>query len=324
MHHDAITDVAGITVGHWTDRESATGCTVVIPERQAVASAAVRGGAPGTRETDLLQPGRFARQIHAVLLSGGSAFGLDAAGGVMRWLEERGRGVAFGGSTIPLVPAAILFDLMVGRADVRPNAAAGYAACDAARSGPVEQGSVGAGTGATVAKALGLACAVKGGLGTASEAGPEGLVAGALVACNAGGDIIDPSEGHAVAGPRREGGGFEDTLELLRQGRALNRPPAGDNTTIAVVATNLRLTKEQAHRLASVAHDGLARTIRPCHGSGDGDTVFALATGEVEPSVAALRAVEALATRALERAVLRSVLLAEGLAAVPSVRELGE
>jgi len=322
MDHDAITDVPGIAVGHWTNREAATGCTVVIPEHGAVGGIAVRGGAPGTRETDLLYPGRLAQKIHAVMLSGGSAFGLESATGAVRWLEERGQGIAFGGAIIPLVPAAILFDLNIGRSDVRPDAAAGYAACQAATTGTVAQGSVGAGTGATVGKALGIDKAVKGGLGTASERGPGGLVVGAIVACNAAGDVLDPATGRLVAGPRRDGGGFEDTVELLRQGRAV-RQQAAQNTTIAVIATNLTLTKEQACRLASTAHDGLARAVRPAHGLTDGDAVFALATGELEAAPGPLWAVEALAARALERATLRSVLLAEGLAGVPSVRDLG-
>lgn len=322
MEHDAITDVPGIAVGHWTDREAATGCTVVVPEQGAVGGIAVRGGAPGTRETDLLYPGRLAQRIHAVMLSGGSAFGLAAATGAVRWLEERGRGIAFGGATIPLVPAAILFDLNIGRPDVRPDAAAGYAACQAATQDAVEQGSVGAGTGATVAKALGIERAVKGGLGTASERGPGGLVVGAIVACNAAGDVVDPASGRLLVGPRRDGGGFEDTVELLRQGRAV-RQAAAQNTTIAVIATNLALTKEQACRLASTAHDGLARAVRPAHGLTDGDAVFALATGDLEAAAGPLWAVEALAARALERAIVRSVLLAEGLAGVPSLRDLG-
>lgn len=318
---DAITDVPGIRVGHWTDRAAATGCTVVIPENGAMGGVEVRGGAPGTHETDPLLPGRWAQQVHAVLLSGGSAFGLAATAGVMRWLEEQGRGVTYAGLTIPLVPAAILFDLNVGRSDVRPGPEGGYAACAAARAGAVEQGSVGAGTGATVAKALGMEHALKGGVGTASERGPGGLVVGAIVACNAAGGVVDADTGELVAGPRSPDGGLEDPVEVLRQGRALRQQPA-QNTTIAVVATNLQLSKEQACRLAGAAHDGMARAVRPVHGLTDGDTVFALATGDLAPAPAPLVAVEALAARALERAILRSVLLAEGLAGIPAVRDL--
>ncbi len=319
--NDAITDVAGILVGHWTDREAATGCTVVIPERGAMGGVEVRGGAPGTHETDPLLPGHWAPRVHAVLLSGGSAFGLAATAGVMRWLEEQGRGVSFGGLTIPLVPAAILFDLNVGRSDVRPGPEDGYAACQAARGGHVEQGSVGAGTGATVAKALGTEHAVKGGLGTASERGPGGLVVGAIVACNAAGGVVDPDTGELIAGPRLPEGGFEDPVEVLRQGRGLRQQPP-QSTTIAVVATNLELSKEQACRLAGAAHDGMARAVRPVHGLTDGDAVFALATGDLPTSPAPLFAAEALAARALERAIRRSILLAEGLAGIPAVRDL--
>jgi len=319
---DAITDVPGIRVGHWTDRRAATGCTVVLCEKGAVGGVDVRGGAPGTRETDLLRPGTLVQGIHAVLLTGGSAWGLDAAGGVMRYLEERGVGWAFGAGPVPVVVGAILYDLRLGRGDVRPNAEAGYRACRAARAGAVAQGSVGAGTGATVGKALGMERCLKGGLGTASEALPStrgGLMVGALVAVNCFGEVVDPASGQVIAGPRAEGGGFVSTLGVLRG--AEQAPWGGESTTLAVVATNARLTKEYACRLASVAHDGLARAIRPLHTMGDGDVVFTMATGEVAVEPMRYLALEALAAQAVERAVLKAVREAHGLAGVPSAAE---
>ena len=319
---DAITDVPGIRVGHWTDRRAATGCTVVLCEKGAVGGVDVRGGAPGTRETDLLRPGTLVQGIHAVLLTGGSAWGLDAAGGVMRYLEERGVGWAFGAGPVPVVVGAVLYDLGLGRGDVRPDAEAGYRACRAARAGGVAQGSVGAGTGATVGKALGMERCLKGGLGTASEALPSAagdLVVGALVAVNCFGEVVDPASGQVIAGPRAEGGGFVSTVDVLRG--AEQAPWGGESTTLAVVATNARLTKEYACRLASVAHDGLARAIRPLHTLGDGDVVFTMATGETALEPMRYLALEALAARAVERAVLKAVREARGLAGVPSAAE---
>jgi len=319
---DAITDVPGIRVGHWTDRRVATGCTVVLCQKGAVGGVDVRGGAPGTRETDLLRPGTLVQGIHAVLLTGGSAWGLDAAGGVMRYLEERGAGWTFGAGPVPVVVGAVLYDLRLGRSDVRPDAEAGYRACRAARAGAVAQGSVGAGTGATVGKALGMERCLKGGLGTASEALPSaagGLVVGALVAVNCFGEVVDPASGQVIAGPRAEAGGFVSTVDVLRG--AQQAPWGGENTALAVVATNARLTKEYVCRLASVAHDGLARAIRPLHTMGDGDVVFTMATGEVALEPTRYPALEALAAQAVERAVLKAVREARGLAGVPSAAE---
>ena len=301
----ALTDVPGIRVGHWTDREAGTGCTVVLCEQGATAGVDVRGAAPGTRETDLLRPGSLVERVHAVLLSGGSAFGLDAAGGVMRYLEERGVGFPTPAGPVPIVPAAVLFDLGVGRADVRPDAAAGYAACLAA-STTVAEGSLGAGTGATVAKGAGLAGAVKGGIGTASRVLPGGAVLAALVAVNAVGSVHDPATGAVLASPRAAGGG--DPLVF-----------AGANTTLAVVATTAPLDVAAASRLASVAHDGLALAIRPAHTVYDGDTVFALslppagATPPVQPVVLGAAAGEVVAA-----AIVRAVRLATGLHGVPA------
>lgn len=287
----------------------------------AIGGVDVRGGAPGTRETDLLRPGNLVQTVNAVLLTGGSAFGLDAAGGVMRWCEEHGEGLSFGGTTIPIVVGAVLFDLGVGRADVRPGADAGYEAAAAASSDPPALGSVGAGTGATVAKAMGFRYAIKGGVGTASEATlSSGLVVGALFAVNAFGEVVDSSTGRVVAGPRDPEGGFMDTTTILR---SVAPPPAPRNTTIGVVATNARLTKEQTNRLATVAHDGIARAVRPAHTLADGDVIFALAKGDgPEASPADLRALEVLAALAAERAIVKAVRYATSLGGVPSVSDL--
>lgn len=321
---DSILDVGGLRVGHWTNRRAATGCTVVLcPPEGAVAAVDVRGGAPGTRETDLLAPGQLVQRIHAVLLSGGSAFGLDAATGVMRYLEAHGTGFRMGKALVPIVVGAVVFDLGTGRSDVRPDADAGERACRAARSRSLEQGSVGAGAGATVAKLGGPDFTVKGGLGSASERLAGGLIVGALAVVNAVGEIVDPSDGSLVAARRTPAGDSPDSIEFLR-GRPRRTPEPGTNTTIATVATNAALTKEQALRLATMAHAGFARTIRPSHTPADGDTIFALATGALAVEDSDLLAIGALATRALERAILRGVLRAQSLAGVPSVAELDE
>lgn len=321
MNNDAITDVPGIEVGHWTNKAAATGCTVVLSRKGAIGGVDVRGAAPGTRETDLLRPGNLVEEVHAVLLTGGSTFGLDAATGVMRWCESNAIGVAFAGASIPIVPAAVIFDLGIGRYDIRPDAEAGYKAVDAAKAGRVSQGSVGAGTGATVAKGLGRGQAVKGGLGTASEFTDYGLTVGALVAVNAVGEIFDGAAGKVIAGPRAEDGSFADSVDLLR-----SRPPAPmvpENTTIGVIATNARLNKGQINRLASVAHDGIARAVRPAHSLVDGDAIFSLATGEHElTDQADIRALEALSALAMERAILNGIRAATSVAGVPAIRDL--
>ncbi len=319
--HGGLTDVPGLLVGNHTDLSAATGCTVVICEGGAVGGVSVRGGAPGTRETDLLRPTHLVEKVHAVLLSGGSAFGLAAADGVMRWLEERGAGFRLGNATIPVVPAAILFDLAVAEPGKRPGPREGYQACKNAASGPVEQGSVGAGTGATVAKALGMARAVKGGLGTASVDLGDGLVVAALVAVNAYGDICDPDDGTRLAGPLSDVGSLYSTTALLRHGNVPVTASNPTNTTIGVVATNARLSKEQANRLAEQAQDGLALAIRPSHTLRDGDTLFALATGAYEHPADQTR-LGAAAVEAVARAVVGAVLLATGLKGIPSVKDL--
>ena len=297
-----LTDVGGLRVGHWTDAQAATGCTVVLCPPETVASGEVRGGAPGTRETDLLRPGMLVEHADAVVLTGGSAFGLAAADGVVRWLEERGRGFDAGVARVPIVPAAVVFDLDAGDPGVRPGPDQGYAACEAA-SEEVPEGSVGAGTGATVGKLLGRDRAVKGGLGTSSVS-EEGVTVGALAVMNAVGAVVD-DDGVPLAGSLPEA---EETT-----------PPFG-NTTLAVVATDARLSRERAHLLAIAAHDGLARAIRPAHTMWDGDTVFTLATGAVDAQQPLL---ERLAEDALVDAVRRAVRLAEGLAGIPAAGEEG-
>jgi L-aminopeptidase/D-esterase-like protein len=284
-----ITRVEGIRAGHWTDAAGRTGCTVVLPPPGTVGSGEVRGGAPGTRETDLLRPGTLVNEVHAVLLSGGSAFGLAAATGVVRWLEERDIGFDAGVATVPIVPAAVLFDLGVGDPRARPDESSGYAACEAAAGDAVEEGPVGAGTGATVAKLYGPERAVPGGVGTAAvEEG--GTVVAALAAVNAYGEIVD-ADGGVVAGALP--GEDEEP-----------RPPPWPNTTIAVVATDATLSKERAHLLAIAAHDGLAAAVRPAHTIWDGDTVFTLATGRTEARQADL---ERMAEEALARAIRGAV-----------------
>jgi L-aminopeptidase/D-esterase-like protein len=317
--YNAITDVQGIKVGHWTDREAATGCTVILCEEGAVAGVDVRGSAPGTRETDLLNPINLVERVHAILLSGGSAFGLDAAGGVMRYLEERGYGHETMVGKVPLVPAAIIFDLPLGSAKIRPGAEQGYQACLAATGGKVAEGTVGAGTGALVGKALGAEQATKSGIGTASQRFGDDIIVGAIIAVNAVGDVIDPETGRTIAGPRRpDGSGFLDTSEIWKSGQGL-RQIGVSNTTIGVVAANARLTKPQATKVAQMAHDGLARAIRPVHTMLDGDTVFALSFGDKQADVTVVGLV---AAEVIARAIVRAATQAEGLCGIPAVAEL--
>lgn len=322
-----ITDVSGISVGHWTNASAATGCTVVLCPQGAVASVDVRGGAPGTRNTDLLGQGNTVQQIHAVLLTGGSEYGMNAATGVVRWLEERGHGFALPTGVVPIVAAAVIFDLAVGSADVRPDANSGYAACESASDGPVADGSVGAGTGATVGKALLTERAIKGGLGTAAEQTSSGITVAALAVVNCWGEVVDPETAEVVAGPRGENArSFVSTLDQMRKEAPLSplleaaEKQSGLNTTLGVVATDAALTKDDARRLAVMAQVGLARCIRPAHSPVDGDTVFALATGRNGTSTDLLQ-LGTLAARAMERAVVRGVTGARGLAGVPSAAE---
>lgn len=322
--HDCLTDVAGLTVGHHTDTRRPTGCTVVLcGEHGAVAGVDVRGASPGTRETDLLRPDNQVERVDAVLLTGGSAFGLDAAGGVMQWLEARGRGIAVGSlARVPIVPAAVLFDLWHGDARIRPDAQAGFAACEAARPGPVAQGNVGAGAGATVGKLFGIERAMKGGIGSASLR-VGGITVAALIAVNALGDVVDPETGEPIAGARSpDGRHLLGSLRALMRGEPLAAPRVGTATTIGVVATDAVLTKAQANKLASMAHDGMARAVNPAHTMGDGDTLFALATGAAGRS-AELTLLGALAAEVTARAIVSAVHHAVGLPRLPAMRDLG-
>ncbi len=329
-----LTAVAGIKVGHHTLEERPTGCTAILTEAGAVAGVDVRGGAPGTRETDLLDPANLVQEVHAVVLSGGSAFGLDSASGVVRYLEEKGVGFPTRHAKVPIVPAAILIDLGIGGdPKVRPGADCGYKAAAAASTEPVAEGNVGAGAGATVGKLGGPERAMKGGLGTASITLPDGLVVAALVAVNAVGDVIDPATGRVVAGVRTEDGrGLADARELVRSGALSAGPKASlgqtegpaTNTTIGVVATNARLTQAEATKVARMAHDGLARAVSPIHTPWDGDTIFALATGshEGQPHPAKLLVIGALAADAMAEAVVRAVRAATGLPGYPAASDL--
>jgi L-aminopeptidase/D-esterase-like protein len=317
-----ITSVPGITVGHFTRPERPTGCTVVLTVPQgAIASVDVRGGGPATRETDLLNPVNTVDRVHAIVLSGGSAFGLDAATGVMRYLEERGIGFDARVARVPIVPGASLFDLGIGDPTIRPTADCGYRAAAAASDGPVQEGDVGAGAGATVGKWAGMARAMKAGIGTAAITLPDGLVVAALVAVNAIGDIVDPATGRTIAGVRTpDGRGLADVRPLLRAPATPQARP-GESTTIGVVATNATLTKAQAAKVAQMAHDGLARAIVPSHLTFDGDTVFAVATGALAgpPRV---DIVGALAADALTEAIVRAARASRGLPGLPSAATL--
>jgi L-aminopeptidase/D-esterase-like protein len=332
-----LTAVEGLKVGHHTLKERPTGCTVILAERGATAGVDVRGSAPGTRETDLLSPTATVEQVHAIVLSGGSAFGLDAASGVMKYLEQRGVGFKLGTATVPIVPAAILFDLGMGDGKIRPTAECGFAAASSASDGQVAEGNVGAGAGATVGKMAGRERAMKGGMGSAAIVLADGLVVAAIVAVNARGDIIDPRTGQVIAGMRSaDGKGLADVRTWLRAPSPEPRTPDPSarlrvglspskadflqNTTIGVVATNATLTKAQVTKVAQMAHDGLARAIVPAHTSGDGDAIFALATG-VRPA-ASIDTIGALAADAMAEAIVRAVRAASSLPGYPAARDL--
>ncbi len=320
----SITDVPGLTAGNCTLKERPTGCTVVLCGKGAVAGVDVRGSAPGTRETDLLNPLNAVQEVNAILLSGGSAYGLDAASGVMRFLEERKEGYKIGAlGVVPIVPAAILMDLGVGGFKPRPDAEAGYRACVAASNAPLAEGNVGAGAGATVGKMFGPKFLMKGGLGTSSVKIPgTDLVVAALVAVNAVGDVVDPHSGKVVAGARTEDGrGYRDSMAAIMGGYRVALP-AGANTAIGIVATNAAFTKTQMTKIAQMSHDGYARAINPVHTMADGDTIFALSSG-----LAATRADEtaigAIAATVMARAIVRAVLAATSLPAlgIPACRD---
>jgi L-aminopeptidase/D-esterase-like protein len=308
----SIADVAGVEVGHFTDTRRPTGCSVIITRDGAVAGVDVRGAAPGTRETDLLHPANLVDRVHAILLSGGSAWGLDAASGVMQWLEENDLGLPVGFGLVPIVPAAVLFDLPVGNAKIRPDAKAGYAACVAASRDAPAEGNVGAGAGALVGKLFGLQRAMRGGIGTASMT-VDGITVGAMVACNAVGDVIEPETGEVLAGARTpDGKALLNSRRAMLAGDLPQPLLAGTNTTIGVIATDAILTKAQAHRLAQVAHDGLARSINPVHTMSDGDTLFALGTGKAGRP-AGMMLLSTLAAEVTAHAVVRAILAAKGL-----------
>lgn len=273
-----ITDIPGLEVGHWTDEESKTGCTVVLCRAGAVAGVDVRGAAPGTRETDLLRGYNLVDRVHAIMLCGGSAYGLDAASGAMQYLEECGVGVDVGVGVVPIVPAAVLFDLAVGSSTVRPGKQEGYTACLAAGSDTPLRGQIGAGTGATVGKALGMQYAMPGGLGSYCIELPGGARIAAIAAVNAAGDVYDHHTGELLAAARVDG----HLTPCMQHLNSISQKFAGANTTLGIIATNVSLNREQANKLASIAHDGFALSIRPVHTSMDGDTIFALSTGEIE------------------------------------------
>jgi L-aminopeptidase/D-esterase-like protein len=328
VQHKGITDVAGIRVGHHTLTERPTGCTVVLVEGDgAVGGVSQRGAAPGTRETDLLDPLNMVERVNAIVLTGGSAYGLDSAQGVVRYLEEKKIGYPIAGTVVPIVPAAVLMDLgFGGSSSIRPTADCGYRAASGATAGAVAEGNVGAGAGATVGKILGdRRRAMKAGIGTASIALPNGLVVGAIAAVNAVGGVVDPLTGAFVAGVRSEDGKHLADMRALLRGPATPPGPAarpGGNTTIAVVATNARLTKAEINRVALMADDGLARAIYPSHTIADGDTVFALATGRFQGN-AEITIIGALAADALADAIVRAAVQATGSGGLPAARDLG-
>ena len=337
---NSITDVPGIKVGHAQDYDALTGVTVVLCDGPsgpgAVGGVDQRGGAPGTRETDPLQPMHLVQKVHAVVLTGGSAFGLDSASGVVKYLEEKGIGFDVRVAKVPIVPAAVLFDLSIGRADVRPGPAMGYLACQNATRKEASQGNVGAGTGATVGKIKGINYAMKSGIGTASIRVGKGVIVGAIFAVNAFGDVVDPSTGKIIAGARKSKSvpfrgtrgtqgtkgtpfQFADTLAVLRSfvGKKIVRFASRSNTVIGVVATNADLTKEEANKVAQMAHDGLARTIRPAHTMFDGDTIFALSTGK---ETADVNLIGAYAAEATAQAIVNAVRQAESAGGLPGLK----
>jgi L-aminopeptidase/D-esterase-like protein len=330
--YNAITDVPGIRVGQAQNTDALTGVTVILCEDGAVAGMDQRGGAPGTRETDALKPMHLVQKAHAIVLAGGSAFGLDAASGAVKYLEERGVGLDVRVAKVPIVPAAILFDLGIGQSHVRPDAAMGYAACqNASRERPAE-GNVGAGTGATVGKIFGPGQAMKSGLGTASIDLGGGVIVGAIVAVNAFGDVIDPTTGKIIAGARApnlpliskpsDQTPFADTLAAMKGliGKtALRFARSGENTVIGVVATNAQLGKEEITKVAQMADDGLSRTVRPAHTMYDGDTIFALSTGDKKADV---NIIGAYAAEVMAQAIVRAVRCAEPAGGLPAVRTL--
>ena len=313
-----LTDIPGIRVGHVSDYDAITGCTAILCEKGAMGGVDIRGFASGTQEVDTLSPSHVSDQVHGILLSGGSAFGLEAAAGVRRYLAGRGVGFAFGGQHVPIVPAAILFDLGIAKPNIHPNAAMGEAAATAATTDAVREGCVGAGTGATVGKVLGMKQAMKSGIGSFTVTLPGGVMVASLVAVNAMGDVRDPSTGKIVAGARRapDSREFLDTVEHMKRGGGAGGGSAPRNTTLGVVATNARLNKVQTNMLAHMASIGMARTIYPVNTTNDGDTVFALSLGDRQ---ADLNVLGVAAAEALAEAILRAVKMAATLGGVPGL-----
>jgi len=324
--NNSITDVKNIEVGQVQNEEALTGCTVILCRKGAVAGVDVRGGAPGTRETDLLNPINLVQKVHAIVLAGGSAFGLDAANGVMKYLEEQKIGFNTGVARVPIVPSAILYDLSIGRADVRPDSTMGYKAAASASSAPPSEGNFGAGTGASVGKMFGPQLSTKSGVGSASMEAGGGVIVGALVAVNAWGDVVDPKTNQIIAGLRSGKVGpirvgdknyHADTLAMMKKpiGRRLLGFASSTNTVIGVVATNAKLTKAEATKVAQMAQDGIARTIRPAHTMNDGDTIFALSTGTKKADVSLIGGI---AADVMAEAVVRGVRMAEPAGGIPS------
>lgn len=321
--NETITAVEGIVVGHAQDLEAITGVTVVLCKEGAVGGVDMRGTATGSREINPLDPLHLVERVHGICLAGGSAFGLDAAGGVMQWLEERGIGFNVGPTVVPIVPSAILFDLRIGDHRVRPDAAMAYRACEAASGEPALEGCVGAGTGATIGKLLGPAGAMKSGIGSWSVTAPDGLCVGAIAAVNAFGDVLDPETGKIIAGCRNpSGGGFIDTAKIIA-GPMPEKKYTPENTTLVVVATNAALTKSEAQKVSQMAQIGMAKTVSPCHSTLDGDTIFTIATGKLQAAVS-LNRLGVLAALATATAILRAVKTADPMAGLPAWKSLSK
>jgi L-aminopeptidase/D-esterase-like protein len=320
--NNAITDVPGFQVGHAQDTKGATGCTVILCPPGTVGGVDVRGSAAGTRQIDSLQPFHFVDEVHAVLLSGGSAFGLDSSGGVAEFLEEKSIGYQTSAGKVPIVPTAIIYDLGLGEGKVRPDKKMGFQACANAKAGPVSEGSIGAGTGASVGKLFGIPFATKGGIGTASLLSPSGVIVGALVVVNAFGDVVDPQNRKIIAGARdpKNPDRFVDSAAMIKKGAAMPKWNAGfQNTTLGVIATNVKLSKRQTSKVAQMAQSGLVRTISPIHSTVDGDLVFALSTGEMQEDV---NTIGLMAEEALALAVVRAIRSADGLGLLPAHKDL--
>lgn len=319
MRHGQLTDVPGIKVGHYQDLEGLTGCSVILTEGGAVAGVDVRGSAPGTRETDLLDPINLVQMVHGLCLSGGSAFGLDAASGVMQYLDEHHIGLDVGVAKVPIVPSAVLFDLAVGDPRKRPDKLMGYEAAKRAKADRFEVGNVGAGCGATIGKLAGFDKCMKGGLGSASITLKDGTTIGAMVAVNPLGEVRHPSSREVLAGPYNSSTGtFIDSIEALKENKA-NKPVSGANTTIGVIAVNADLTKAEAKKVAQMAQDGYARTIYPAHTMFDGDTIFTLATSGKKVQV---DLIGALAAQVMEEAIINAVCSAESVKGIPSYKSI--